>query len=133
MKQAVIENPILNLPFKEPEFHFKFAKDGITNEIAEERRISSYFVPIAKPKKKGKQLSFDAEWTKDRIEENKFINQIRGRISLWRKKYYGITKITRFLLDYWNNPEREKKLFFCQIEAIETIIYVTEVANKHGD
>ena len=134
MKQAVIENPILNSPFKEPEFHFKFAEDGITNEIVEDRRISSYFIPIAKPKKKGKQLSFDTEWTEDRIEENKFINQVRDRVALWRKKdYHGITKTTRFLIDYWKNPEREKKLFFCQIEAIETIIYITEVANKHGD
>ncbi|NCO84321.1 MAG: DEAD/DEAH box helicase family protein [Nitrospirae bacterium] len=134
MKQVVIENPILNTPYKEPERHFKFTEEGITNEIIEERRISSYFMPIAKPKKKGKQLSLDTEWTEDRIEENKEINQIRDRIALWRKKdYYGITKTTRFLLNYWNNPEREKKLFFCQIEALETIIYITEVANKHGD
>jgi type III restriction enzyme len=134
MKQVVIENPILNLPYKKPKRHFKFTEEGITNEIVDQRRISSYFIPIAKPKKKGKQLSLDTEWTEDRIEENKFINQIRDRVSLWRKKdYYGVTKTTRFLLDYWNNPEREKKLFFCQIEALETIIYITEVANKHGD
>jgi len=135
MKQVVIENPILNTPFKKPERHFKFDDEGITDEIIEDRRISSYFIPIAKPKKKGKQLSFDTEWTQDRVEENKVINQIRDRVALWRKKdYYGITnKTTRFLLDYWNNPGREKKLFFCQIEALETIIYITEVANKHGD
>jgi len=134
MKQVIIENPVLNSPFAEPGRHFKFTEEGITNDIIDKRRISSYFIPIAKPKKKGKQLSLDTEWTEDRIEENKFINQIRDRVSLWRKKdYYGITKTTRFILDYWNNPEREKKLFFCQIEALETIIYITEVANKHGD
>lgn len=134
MKQVVIENPILNAPFEEPKRHFKFTDDGITDEIIEERRISSYFIPIARPKKKGKQLSLDTEWTEDRIEENKFINQIRGRIALWRKNhYFGVTKITRFLLDYWDSPEREKKLFFCQREALETIIYITEVAAKHGD
>ncbi|GBE01986.1 hypothetical protein BMS3Bbin06_01897 [bacterium BMS3Bbin06] len=70
MKQVIIENPILNLPFEEPERHFKFAEEGITNEIIEERRISSYFIPIAKPKKKGKQLSFDTEWTNDRMEDS---------------------------------------------------------------
>ncbi|MEK6681287.1 MAG: DEAD/DEAH box helicase family protein [Nitrospirota bacterium] len=134
MKQVLIENPVLNPPYNEPNWHFKFTDEGITNEIVEKRRISSYFVPIAKPKKKGKQLFFDTEWTQDRIEENKFINQIRSRISLWRERgYFGVTKTTRFLLDYWNNPVREKKLFFCQIEAIETIIYITEVANKYGD
>ena len=47
MPQAVIENPILNSPFEEPSRHFVFDDRGITNEIAETRRISSYFVPIA--------------------------------------------------------------------------------------
>jgi type III restriction enzyme len=134
MKQIVIENPILNSPFQEPKRHFKFTEEGITNEIIEERPISSYFIPIAKPKKKGKQLSLDTEWTEDRIEENKFINQVRDRVLLWRtRNYSGITKTSRFLLDYWKNPGREKKLFFCQIEALESIIYITEVANKFGD
>ena len=134
MKQIVIENPILNSPFQEPKRHFKFTEEGITNEIIEERRISSYFIPIAKPKKKGKQLSLDTEWIEDRIEENKFINQVWDRVSLWRTRdYSGITKTSRFFLDYWKNPGREKKLFFCQIEALESIIYITEVANKFGD
>ncbi len=136
MQQVIIENPILNSPFKEPSQHFHFSDEGITNEIIETRRISSYFIPIARPKSKTKaaQLAFDTEWTKDRIEENKFINRIRERVSLWRKgKYEGITKTTRRLLEYWANPERERKLFFCQIEALETAIYLTEVAGKYGD
>jgi len=132
--QVVIENPILNAPFEEPKRHFRFSDEGITNEIVNERRISAYFIPIPPPKKKGKQLAFDTEWTKDRIEENIFINRIRARVSLWRKgNYEGITKTTRRLLEYWMNPERERKLFFCQIEALETAIYITEVANKYGD
>ncbi len=47
MADVIIENPILNSPFKEPARHFKFSDDGITNEIVEVRRVSSYFVPIA--------------------------------------------------------------------------------------
>lgn len=134
MTEAVIENPVINSPFKEPTRHFKFADDGITDEIVHTRRPSSYFVPIAKPRKKGKQLRLDTEWTEDRIEINKTINQIRERVSLWRQRgYNGVTTTTRRLLDYWNNPEREKKLFFCQIEALETIIYITEVAKKNND
>lgn len=50
MKTVVIENPILNSPFEMPRRHFKFNDDGITNEIVENRRPSSYFVPIASPK-----------------------------------------------------------------------------------
>jgi type III restriction enzyme len=136
MKQVVIENPVINSPYFEPTRHFKFSDDGITDEIVDARRISSYFIPIAKPKKKGKsdQLSFETEWTKDRIEENKFINRIRGRVALWRQGgYQGITKTTRSLLEYWTNPDRERKLFFCQIEAAETAIYLTEVAKRYGD
>jgi type III restriction enzyme len=59
-----IENPVLNSPFDEPKRHFRFGEDGITNEIVEARRISSYFVPIPRPKKKRpKQIAFETEWT----------------------------------------------------------------------
>jgi type III restriction enzyme len=135
MSQVVIENPIINSPFEEPARHFKFDDEGITNVQVEGRRTSSYFVPIAKPKKKGtKQLQFDTEWTQDRIEENKLVNDIRRRVSQWRKGgYLGVTPTTTRLLEYWNDPSREKKLFFCQIEALETAIYITEVAKKYGD
>jgi type III restriction enzyme len=136
MPQVTIENPILNSPFIEPARHFRFSDEGITNDVVEARRISAYFVPIARPKKKGKaaQLAFDTEWTQDRVKENEFINRIRNRITVWRQGgHVGITKTTRRLLEYWTNSERERRLFFCQIEALETIIYLTEVANKYGD
>ena len=135
MPQTVIENPIINSPFDEPTHHFKFSDEGITNEEVDGRRTSSYFVPIAKPKKKGaKQLQFDTEWTQDRIEENKLVNDIRRRVALWRKGgYVGVTPTTARLIAYWTDPSREKKLFFCQNEALETAIYITEVAKKYGD
>ena len=134
MKQAIIENPIINSPYFEPKRHFKFTEEGITNEIVEFRRTSSYFVPIAKPRRKGKQMAFDTEWTEDRIEENKLINQIREKVAIWRKGgYVGVTKTTARLLEYWQKPDRSRKLFFCQLEAVETAIYITEVARKYGD
>ncbi len=134
MSNAIIENPVLNSPFREPTRHFKFTSDGITNEVVEGRRTSSYFIPIAQPRKKGKQLAFDTEWTQDRIEENKNVNRIRPRIAVWREGgYVGVTPTTARLLEYWTNPDREKKLFFCQIEALETAVYITEVAKKYGD
>ena len=80
MPQVIIENPIVNSPFAEPSRHFRFTDEGITDEIVESRRVSSYFVPIPRAKKKGKQLVFDTEWTQDRIEENKFINEVRRRV-----------------------------------------------------
>jgi type III restriction enzyme len=132
MTQAVIENPILNSPFAEPRRHFRFSDEGITNEIEESRRASSYFVPIAASKKKGKQLAFDTEWTQDRVEENRFINDVRGYVANWRKGgYRDVTTTTRLLLDYWRSPDREHKLFLCQIEALETAIFLAEVAPKY--
>jgi type III restriction enzyme len=134
MKQVVIENPVLNSPFEVPERHFKFDDDGITNEIVDARRGSAYFIPIVKPKMKGKQLRFDTEWTEERIRPNEDINRIRAKVDQWREgKHVGITKTSRMLLDYWMNSERKKKLFFCQIEAVGTAIYITEVAAKYGD
>ena len=134
MDQVVIDNPILNSPYEEPARHFCFSEEGITNEIVESRRVSSYFMPIPAAKKKGKQLPFDTEWTQDRVEENEFINRIRGRVTRWREGgYAGVTKTTRQLLEYWTRPDRERRLFFCQIEALETAIYITEVAGKYGD
>ena len=134
MPDAIIENPILNSPFEEPARHFKFTDDGITNEIIEARRLSGYFVPIPQPKKKGKQLIFDSEWTQDRFKESEFINRIRDRVNVWRQQGWpGITNTTTRLLQHWSDPERERKLFFCQVEALETAIYLTEVADKAGD
>jgi type III restriction enzyme len=136
VRQVVIENPVLNSPYSEPKRHFKFDEEGITNEIVEERRISAYFVPVAKPRKRGKQMVFDTEWTEERLEENRFINRVRERVALWRQGgYQGITNTTRRLLEYWQREERDpaQRLFFCQIEALETLIYVTEVARKYGD
>ena len=72
MPTVVIKNPILNSPYEEPTRHFYFDEDRITDRVVDSRRISSYFVPIAKPKKKGKQIELETEWTADRIEENKF-------------------------------------------------------------
>lgn len=132
---VVIDNPVLNSPFTEPNRHFRFTEDGISDEIVEGRRISSYFIPIAQPKKKGQQHTlFETEWTQDRLKETELVNQIRQRIAMWRSGgYIGVTTTTSQLLTYWTNPERDKKLFFCQIEALETAIYLTEVARKYGD
>jgi hypothetical protein len=86
-KQVVIENPVIKSPFAEPRRHFRFDDDGITDDIVSHRRPSSYFIPIAKPKKKAKdtQQTFE-NWTADRIEENRNVNRIRQRVKLWRER-----------------------------------------------
>src|SRR5688572_21982716 len=130
MKQVVIENPILNAPFEEPKRHFRFADDNsITDEIVEERRKSSYFVPIASPKKKGKQTLFDSLLADEKKTESDHVNRVRRSVELWRARGYpDVTPVTRSLLEHWTNPDRERRLFFCQVEALETLIFITEVA-----
>ena len=131
MPQVIITNPVINSPFDEPARHFYFDEDGITDKVIESRRLSSYFVPVPRPKKKDTQLALDTEWTQDRIEENKFINAVRNTVAKWRfGNYDGVTNTTRQLLEYWHNPDRERRLYFCQVEALETAIYLTEIADR---
>ena len=133
MREAVIENPVINSAFLEPGRHFKFDDDGITDEVAESRRPSAYFIPVAQPKKKGKQLELGTEWTDDRLRENDYINEVRAAVGAWRARGHpGVTRTTRRLLEHWQRPGRERRLFFCQIEAAETAIYLTECVARSG-
>lgn len=130
---TVIENPILNSPYREPTRHFRFDDDGITDEIVEGRRLSEYFMPIPAAKKKGGaqgELVFD-EWTLDRIEENRFINEVRREVGRWRAGGWPhTTGVTRRLLEYWTDQGRERPLFFCQVEAVEAAIFLAEASPK---
>ena len=139
MREIVIENPVITSPFTEPARHFKFDDDGISNEILDGRRPSCYFIPIPKPKKKLTKVEeslfeMESALNSNRKMENKFINEMRDKVALWRKRgYFGITQTTKKLLEYWQDADREKKLFFCQIEALETAIYISEAAPKLKD
>ena len=111
MASVVIANPILNGPFAVPSRHFKFGDHGITVEIASGRRVSSYFILIAKPKKtpkgKVKQLVLDEDWVADRVEEYVFINPVRDRVKRWREGgYKHVTKTTARLMEHWNTSDR---------------------------
>jgi len=133
MPDVVIENPVINSPFDELRRHFYFSDDGITDKIVESRRLSSYFVPIPPSRKRSgkEQLVLETESTRDRQQENKFINDIRNAVAKWRfGNYDGITNTTRTLLEYWKRPDRERRLFFCQIEALETAIYFAELSDR---
>jgi type III restriction enzyme len=135
MKQVSIVNPILNSPFEEPTRHFRFADDGITDEVVQERRLSTYLVPVPQAKKRGRQLSLDTGTAPERIKTCEFIDRVRERVKLWRQQRWpGVTRTTARLLEHWTSPEREgRRLFFCQVEAVETAIYLAEVAEKRGD
>ncbi|MGQ0814575.1 MAG: DEAD/DEAH box helicase family protein, partial [Gemmatimonadota bacterium] len=134
MPDVVIQNPVINSPFEQPVRHFEFGERGITGTILQGRRESSYFVPIPQGRRQTAQLSLEAEWTRDRLRANELVNRIREKVATWRKGgYAGVTPTTARLLQYWTDPARDRKLFFCQIEAVETAIYIGEVASKYGD
>jgi type III restriction enzyme len=131
----VISNPIINSPYRVPARHFAFDNDGITDQIVEGRRESSYFVPVPRPRKRGAQQQLEfAELTADQIEKNQFVNDIRARVKRWREVGRpDVTPVTRRLLEYWTDPERDNPILFCQLEAAETAIYLAEAAQKVGD
>ena len=89
MRQVVIENPILNSAFVEPARHFRFDDDGITSDVVDKRRSSSYFVPIPRARKRtSAQLALAEDWVESRIEENQRVNRIRERVDIWRRGGY---------------------------------------------
>lgn len=135
MSSVIIEHPVINSPFTEPVRHYFFGDRGITDKVIPKRRPSSYFVPIAKPRSRADGQQTFGDWTGDRIEENPTVNQIRARVRQWTAGRYLLetTAVTRRLVEHWSNPDRERPLFFCQVEALQTLIYIGEVAKKVGD
>jgi type III restriction enzyme len=65
------------------------------------------------------------------------VNRIRERVASWRAAgYAGVTGTTKRLLEHWRDPERGagQRFFFCQLEAIETLIWLAEApaAERQG-
>src|SRR5262245_42721119 len=130
MPPVTIENPILNSPYCEPTSHFRFdADDQITSIIDEGRRASSYFLPIAAPKKKSSPGLFDS--VEEKKTESGHVNRVRQLVKNWREGGWpDVTPITRALLEHWTANDHFRPLFFCQVEALETLIFITEVAKQ---
>ncbi len=132
-----MKSPILNSPFIEPNRHFESDERGLTEKILEYRRPSSFYIPVPRARTKTQQLDLrlaEGAFGSELQKENEFINKVRQKVGEWRKNEYpGLTKTSRDLLLYWKGDERENKLFFCQIEALETLMYVNEVAEKAGE
>lgn len=137
MDAADLSNPILNSPYDPPEAYFEIGEKGPTGTILPGRRPSESFIPVPPPKKgrKDAQASFDFDITGERREQNTLINDIRREVERWRaSNWNGVTPYTRKLLAYWaaTPPERDDPVLFCQREAVETAIFLAEVAGRHG-
>ncbi len=119
MGVKTIDRLIINSPYEEPAQHWSYDRSTRTFDLKAGRRPAGYVV--ASESSKG----FDDPGI---FHEIILVNQIRSRLKGWREAGYpGVTGITKRLLDHWSNPdERQHQLFFCQLEAIETLIWLTE-------
>lgn len=144
MADDFFDHPILNSPYTYPKRHWALDETGQpTGEVIEDRRRASFITPIPKPKKSkskdsGKQVDmvFDEGEGLSTEEQqyvvNENINELRQQVEKWRglaRSQWGVTPETARLLEHWRHHEFSGvRPFFCQIEAAETVIWLTEVA-----
>ena len=142
------EKPILNSPYAYPLQHWELDVDGQpTNQLIGTRRSAEFITPIPKPKKRrqvqGVQQTlalFDTEGisvNSQQYDLSLYINSIREKVSAWRQlpnsEDWKVTPETARLLQHWRHYEFQGiRPFFCQIEAVETAIWLAEVAPKSG-
>lgn len=125
---AKIERLIINSPYAEPKQFWEYDRERRSFTLQKgERRPAGYVIASDSSK------SFDDP---GQFVEIPLVNQIRPRVEQWREAGYpGVTGVTKRLLEHWNDKEqRQHPFFFCQLEAIETLIWMTEApdADKVG-
>ena len=140
--EQFFNRPILNSPYECPARHWELDESGQpTNRILKSRRQVSFVTPIPKPRKsKGAQqaLVFDEEAQRVATEGQQYelaqtINSVRNAVDRWRAlpdpAHWGVTSETARLLHHWRHHHfNDIRPFFCQVEAVETAIWLTEVA-----
>lgn len=118
-----VEQPILCSPYEEPTEHWIY--DSNTGEAKKNpgRRDAGYWY---KTQRTGSaQLGLFQEEERDDLP---LVNRLRADVKRWREtKYRNATVVTRELLQHWARDDLLRRLFFCQREAVETIIYLVEI------
>ena len=146
MDTRFFEQPILNSPYDYPSRHWELDASGQpTNRILPERRKVEFITPIPKPKKrKGvqREMVFDAaaqalETETQQYDLTALISGVRQRVDRWRElpdpNSWRVTPETARLLRHWRSHRfGDIRPFFCQVEAVETAIWLTEVAPSLG-
>ncbi len=113
-----VDNPIINNPYTEPTQHYDFS--GYAPQIVAGRRPAGYL--------RGNRSQVRSMVEQDTVPLE-LVNTIRARVKSWRERGYpGASRITQDLLRHWTNPERDRKLFFAQVEAAETLIWLVEAS-----
>ena len=120
-----VGSPILCNPFHEPTEHWVF--DRVTGEAQKipGRREACYWFRTDQARSAEYQGRLFAEENRVPLE---LINSLRYDVKRWRdSRYEGATPITKELLAEWSRDDRPRRLFFCQREAVETILYIAEI------
>ena len=124
---AGIDQLIINSAYREPTHHWKYDLNGQAFVREAGRRPAGYFIAG-----QGSNQYNDI----GQFIELPLVNRIRPRVKAWREaEYPGVTGVTRKLLDHWNDKDaRQYPFFYCQMDAIETLIWLTEApdAEKVG-
>lgn len=121
MPNYEVPEPILNTPFDEPAWHWNI-EEGAESERRSGRREAGYF--YRDPASPGANNEHEARGIWTPLEA---VNRIRGELGRWRAAGYpGATRTTIDLLSYWRRDGRQHRLFFAQLEAAETVIFLTE-------
>ncbi|WP_298311834.1 DEAD/DEAH box helicase family protein [Propionivibrio sp.] len=143
MSNPFFDHPIMNSPYAYPVKHWELDDDGQpTQQIIETRRRAKFITPIPKPKKRkgaAKQEGFVFEDEaglsnkEQQYDPTSIINEVRGNVDSWRSlpnpNQWQVTPETVRLLQHWRHHKfNDIRPFFCQVEAVETAIWLTEVA-----
>ncbi|MHB8418584.1 MAG: BPTD_3080 family restriction endonuclease [Myxococcales bacterium] len=116
-----VPTPIINSPFEPPGEHWRI-REGEVPERAQGRRPASYF--YRDPRAHSDEARAAGVGTQIELKR---VTDLRARVDAWRTaRYPGVTRTTLELLDYWQRDGRQQRLFFAQVEAIETILFLNE-------
>jgi type III restriction enzyme len=143
MSNPFFDHPILNSPYECPLRHWELDSSGQpTQRILEKRRRAEFITPIPKPKKRKtpaqqEEIVFDEgkgiSTKKQQYDPTSIINEVRQNVDSWRDlpspSQWQVTPETARLLQHWRHHKFSSiRPFFCQVEAVETAIWLTEVA-----
>ncbi|MEW5862914.1 MAG: DEAD/DEAH box helicase family protein [Pseudomonadota bacterium] len=137
----VVDRVVICDAFREPDRHYELLPGGKSKRV-EGRRPSIRFLASAKDVRSGIAgvVGREAQLFDDlsaATEKNEFVNQLRDEVRAWRKDgWQGTAVVTRRLLEWWFERDEERKavgkrFFFCQQEAVETVIYLYEVKKRY--
>lgn len=116
-----IDQLIINSPYEEPKAHWTYVRENQQFALQDGRRAAGYW------RATGGSRNYDDP---GEFVEIALVNRIRPRVKAWKENgYSGVTGTTRKLLEHWHDKEqRQFPFFWCQLEAIETVIWLTEAS-----